>query len=227
MSTSEAGPAEPPEGAEGRAAFLLEMRARGVQDLRVLRALERVPREAFAPRRYHDLARRHVALPLRCGQTLPEPWLAARMIEALSLTPEHGVLEVGSGSGYAAALMSTIARSVLSVERFQTLAVEASARLRRLGVDNVRIVWGDGLEAGREAGPFDRIIVQGALAEPPESLLGALAADGVLVMARPERGEPLRRRVVRILRTAGGGLDVASICPCRLQPIIPGRSRAL
>ncbi|WP_395665368.1 protein-L-isoaspartate O-methyltransferase [Methylocella sp.] len=214
------------DAAAGRAAFLLELRARGIQDVRVLRALESVPREAFTPHRYQDLARRHLALPLRCGQTLPEPWLTARMIEALSLSPEHRALEIGTGSGYAAALMARLSARVLTIERFQTLAVEAAARLREQGAANVRVLWDDGLVAGPLAGPFDRILVEGALAEPPDALVAALAPDGVMVMARPERGAPLRRRIVRLTRGAGG-LDMTSICPCRLQPIVPGRSRLL
>lgn len=224
-----------PAGAQGedaavfgasRAAFLLDMRARGIQDVDVLRALETVPRETFAPHRYQDLARRNFALPLRCGQTLPDPWLTARMIEALSLFAQARVLEIGTGSGYAAALMARIAARVLTFERFRTLALEAGTRLAAQGVANVRVEWGDGLTEAAQAGPFDRIIVEGALAEPPDALTGALAPDGVLVMARPERGAPHRQRVLRVARGVGG-LVTTPVCVCRLQPILPGRSRVL
>ncbi|ACK50307.1 Protein-L-isoaspartate(D-aspartate) O-methyltransferase [Methylocella silvestris BL2] len=212
---------------QSKAAFLLEMRARGIQDVNLLRALETVPRETFVPHRYRDLARRNLALPLRCGQTLPEPWLCARMIEALSLSPRCVVLEIGAGSGYAAALIARIASRIVSFERFQTLAVEAGARLEQLGVQNARVIWGDGLAGAAAFGPFDKIIVQGALAEPPDALLGVLADGGVLVMARPDRGEPRRQHIVRVTRNGGGGFDVAPVCPCRMQPILAGKSRAL
>lgn len=213
--------------AQAKAAFLLTMRARGIQDVNVLRALETVPREIFVPHRYQDLARRHLALPLRCGQTLPEPWLAARMIEALSVSSRHRVLEIGTGSGYATALIARIAREVVSFERVQSLAVEAAARLTHLGVDRARVMSGDGLAIGPDAGPFDRIIVQGALNEPPDSLISLLGGDGVMVMARPDRGDLRRQHVVRIIRAGPSGLDIAPICTCRLQPILQGESRAL
>ena len=212
--------------AQVKAAFLLAMRARGIQDVNVLRALETVPREIFVPHRYQDLARRHLALPLRCGQTLPEPFLAARMIEALELAGNHRVLEIGAGSGYATALIARVAREIISIERFQSLAIEAAARLARLGFDRASVVWGDGLAVPPDAGPFDRIIVQGALAEPPENLLALLGPGGVLVMARPDPGDRRRQHVVR-LTLGGGGLDAVAVCPCRLQPILPGASRAL
>ena len=213
--------------AQAKAAFLLTMRARGIQDVNVLRALETVPREIFVPHRYQDLARRHLALPLRCGQTLPEPWLAARMIEALSVSSRHRVLEIGTGSGYATALIARIAREVVSFERVQSLAVEAAARLARLGVDGARVISGDGLAIEPDAGPFDRIIVQGALNEPPDSLINLLGGDGVMVMARPDRGDLRRQHIVRIIRAGPSGLDIAPICTCRLQPILKGESRAL
>jgi protein-L-isoaspartate(D-aspartate) O-methyltransferase len=213
--------------AQVKAAFLLAMRARGIQDVNVLRALETVPREIFVPHRYQDLARRHLALPLRCGQTLPEPFLAARMIEALELAPHHRVLEIGAGSGYATTLMARIAREIVSIERFQSLAIEAAARLARLGFDRASVAWGDGLAVAPEAGPFDRIIVQGALPDAPATLVALLGPGGVLVMARPDPGDSRRQHVARLTRNGAGGLDAVAVCPCRLQPILPGASRAL
>jgi protein-L-isoaspartate(D-aspartate) O-methyltransferase len=213
--------------AQAKAVFLLALRARGIQDLEVLRALETIPREIFVPHRYVDLARRDLALPLRCGQTLPEPWLAARMIEVLAPASQHRVLEIGTGSGYATALLARIAREVLSIERFQSLAIEAGARLERLEVRNAGVVWGDGLAMLPQIGLFDRVIVQGALSEIPESLVAALAEDGVLVAARPDPGAPMRQHVVRIVRDEEGGLAETPICPCRLQAILSGEARAL
>ncbi|WP_051953070.1 protein-L-isoaspartate O-methyltransferase family protein [Methylocapsa aurea] len=213
--------------AQAKAVFLLALRARGIQDLEVLRALETIPREIFVPHRYVDLARRDLALPLRCGQTLPEPWLAARMIEVLAPASQHRVLEIGTGSGYATALLARIAREVLSIERFQSLAIEAGARLERLEVRNAGVVWGDGLAMLPQIGLFDRVIVQGSLSEIPESLVAALAEDGVLVAARPDPEAPMRQHVVRIVRDEEGGLAETPICPCRLQAILSGEARAL
>ncbi len=203
------------------------MRARGIRDVNVLRALEMVPREIFVPHRYADLARRDLALPLRCGQTLPEPWLAARMIEVLAPLPHHRVLEIGAGSGYATALLARIAREVVSVERFQSLAIEAGERLARLGVMNAGVAWGDGLAVSPQTGPFDRVIVQGALTELPENLIAVLAPDGVIVMARPDLDVPAHQHVVRIARNETDALEATPICPCRLQAILPGVSQAL
>ena len=214
--------------AEDLAAFMMMMlRARGIQDLNLLRAVETVPREIFVPHRFADLARRPVALPLRCGQTLPEPWLAARMIEALELAPHHRVLEIGTGSGYAAALLARLAREVLSIERFKTLAIEAEERLSQLAITNAAVVFGDGLAISPSTGPFDRIIVQGVLAEVPENLLAALGEEGVLVAARPDPAAPRRQQVVRITRNEAAGIDTSPVCPCQLQALLPGEAAAL
>jgi protein-L-isoaspartate(D-aspartate) O-methyltransferase len=215
------------EDAQDKAAFLMDLRARGIQDLNLLRALEIVPREIFVPHRFADLARRPIALPLRCGQTLPEPWLAARMIEALAPARDHRVLEIGTGSGYATALLARLAREVLSIERFQSLAIEAEARLARLGITNAGIVFGDGLAILPNIGPFDRIIVQGLLIEIPENLIAALGAEGLLVAARPDHKTPSGQHIARIARNEAGGLDETPICASRLQALLPGEAQGL
>jgi len=114
------------------------------------------------------------------------------MIEVLAPSSNHRVLEIGTGSGYATALLARLAREVISIERFQSLAIEAGARLEQLGVDNAGVTWGDGAAIGPAAGPFDRIIVQGSLNEIPAPLIAALAAEGVLVTARPDPSAPAR-----------------------------------
>jgi len=224
---------EPPPGleeaieAQNKAAFLMDLRARGIQDLGLLRALETVPREIFVPHRFADLARRAIALPLRCGQTLPEPWLTARMIEALAPLPRHRVLEIGTGSGYATALLARLAREVLSIDRFKSLAIEAEARLARLGITNAGVVFGDGLAILRGIGNFDRVIVQGLLAEVPENLIAVLGEHGLLVAARPDLKTMSRQHIARIARNGAGGIDETSVCPSRLQALLPGEALAL
>lgn len=209
--------------AEAKAAFHLRMRARGIRDTNVLRAFERVLRHDFVPHRYLDLAARDLALPIGCGQTLDEPWLVARMIEALSVQPTHRVLQVGAGTGYATAILAQLAAEVMGLERYQSLASAAQARIAGLAIGHAAVVWGDGLAVPPEAGAFDRILVHGVLAELPASLTDRLAPDGVLVAACPV-GEG--QAVKRITRHEDGFAD-ATICPCRLQPIQPGLAAAL
>ena len=225
---------EPPVGfeeqaieAQNKAAFLMALRARGIRDLGLLRALEAVPREIFVPHRFADLARRPIALPLRCGQTLPEPWLTAKMIEALAPLPCHRVLEIGTGSGYATALLARLAREVLSIERFKTLAIEAEARLARLAITNAGVVFGDGLAISPKIGPFDRVIVQSLLAEVPENLVAALGEDGILVAARPDPKSLSRQHIAQLARNGAGGIDENPVCPSRLQALLPGEALAL
>ena len=119
--------------AEERAAFHMRLRAHGIQDLSVLRTLELVPRALFVPHRYADLAQKDVALPIGCGQSVLEPCLVARMMEALELARHHRVLEVGTGTGYTTAILGQLAGEVISLERFQSLATEARARTRADG----------------------------------------------------------------------------------------------
>lgn len=206
--------------AHARMAFLLGLRGRGVADVAVLRAMEVAPRESFVPRQYADLAWRDIALPIACGQTMPEPWLVARMMEALKVGAGRRALEIGSGSGYATAILAQLAGEVVSFERYRSLAVEARTRLESLGVQNASIAWDDGLEAGVAAGPFDRILVHGCLDDIPPSLAGVLADGGVLVAVRPSgRG----RRLVRHVKTSAG-FDQTALATCRASPLMRGRS---
>ena len=137
-------PSANPE-AEERIQFMLRLRARGIRDLRLLRALERAPRSLFMPQRYADVAARDIALPIGGGQTSPPPSVVAAMIEALDPPPHGRVLEVGAGSGYATALLAQLSGEVVSLERRRTLALEAAARLSAFGLDNARVEWADAL----------------------------------------------------------------------------------
>jgi protein-L-isoaspartate(D-aspartate) O-methyltransferase len=212
--------------AEERAAFHMRLRAQGIRDLAVLRTLELVPRALFIPHRYADLAQKDVALPIGCGQTISEPCLVARMMEALDLAKHHRVLEVGAGSGYTAAILSQLAGEVISIERFQSLATEARSRLGQMGIDNAGVVWGDGLNIPAEVGAFDRIFVEGRLDDGPEPFIGLLEDGGVLVFARRDPEAAGRQQVVRLERH-GNETAMTFVSPCRMQAILPGLAQAL
>jgi protein-L-isoaspartate(D-aspartate) O-methyltransferase len=211
--------------AEERAAFHMRLRGRGIQDLAVLRTLELVPRALFVPHRFADLAQKDVALPIGCGQTISEPWLVARMMESLDLAKQHKVLEVGSGAGYTAAILGQLAAEVISVERFQSLATEARARLGQMGIDNVGIVWGDGLALPRQLGSFDRIFVEGRL-QDPSPFIDFLNDDGVLIYARTNPEIAQAQQLMRLTKT-GDTSEQKVVATCRLQAMVPGLSRAL
>ena len=167
--------------AEERAQFMLRMRARGIEDLGVLRALERAPRALFIPQRYSDMSARDIVLPIGCGQSAPPPSVVASMIQVLDVKRRHSVLEIGTGTGYATALLAQLAGQVLSLERCQSLALEASARLEAFGVKNAEVAWADGLAAGPGIGRFDRLIVHGLIDAAHQPLFGLLGDNGILV----------------------------------------------
>ena len=212
---------------EEKAAFLLRLRSSGIRDLDLLRALEKIPREMFVPHRFVDLARRDLALPIGCGQTLSEPSLVARMIAALGVAREQRVLEIGTGSGYATAILAEIGAQVVSIERFQTLAIAARLRLERLGKQNVEVIFADGLGVPAAAGPFDRILIHARLDEVPPDLVALLAVDGRIVVARPDREVAWRQVLVELRRDAAGALVETQIGPCRLPALLPGIAQVL
>jgi protein-L-isoaspartate(D-aspartate) O-methyltransferase len=215
------------DDAEERAQFTLRMRARGIQDLALLRALERAPRSLFMPQRYQDIAARDIALPIGCGQTAPPPSVVAAMIEALGLNRAHSVLEIGAGSGYATALLSQLAGRIVSVERCQSLALEAAARLEAFGVDNARVAWADGLAPDAHAGPFDRIVVHGLIDRAPSGLVGLLTADGVLVAAAVGEGSR-DQRIIRLARDREGQFVASDRGAARsFLPLSAGLARGL
>jgi protein-L-isoaspartate(D-aspartate) O-methyltransferase len=215
---------------EARAALLLQVRRAGVRDLAVMRAIETVPREFFAPYRFKDLASRNIALPIECGQIMPSAADLAQRIEALGVERGHRVLEVGAGSGYGAALLSKLAREVVSLERFRTLAIEAAKRLEQLSVTNALVLFADGLAPPQSLGLFDRIVMHMSVEAAPRSLLDALAPRGALLFGRlqPEKaGERREERLIRLTREANGSLRETEIGPCRLGPALAGVAQVL
>lgn len=208
----------------GRMEFLLGLRRRGIIDQAVLRALEEVPRENFVMPEFRDDAYADQALPIMCGQTISQPYLVAYMTEQLALKPEHRVLEVGTGSGYQAAVLSRLAREVVSIERYRTLAEGARARFQELGFDNISVVIGDGLAGVPERAPYDRIVVTAAAESIPQALVDQLAPDGVMLLPLGPHAGP--QRLVKLTRTAEGEAREDLIW-VRFVPLLPGQAREL
>lgn len=213
----------PPRAAIAAAAFTLSLRARGIRDTAVVGAMERVPRAAFAPARFRDLAATDVALPLPCGQTMTGPTTIAMMLVALGPSRDQRTLEIGTGSGYVTALLVKLGARIRTVERYALLAEEAQARFRAEGVEGVTVETGDAL--GEELGlvssgaRFDRIVVNGALPGPPPSLTSLLAPGGRLVGAIAAHGFP---RLVTVGRSPDGQLRQEIGAPLRISPLVVG-----
>jgi protein-L-isoaspartate(D-aspartate) O-methyltransferase len=175
------------------------LRGRGIHDERVLAAMHDIPREAFVPRELASLAYEDRPLPIEAGQTISQPYIVALMTEALHLAPHDIVLEVGSGSGYAAAVLSRVAKHVYTVEREGALAQTARERLAKLGYTNVDVKCGDGTLGWKEHAPFDAIVVAAAGPALPPALLEQLAIGGRLVMPV---GDEHVQQLVRVTRLA-------------------------
>jgi protein-L-isoaspartate(D-aspartate) O-methyltransferase len=204
--------------------FQLNLRRRGISDQAVLRAMEEVPREVFVEPADQGYAYRDSALGIACGQTISQPFVVAYMTEQLQLQRQHRVLEIGTGSGYQAAILSRLCSHVLTVERYRTLADSARARLQKLGYDNVEVLLGDGYDIPAGAGTFDRIIVTAAMEQIPEALLERLEPGGILIApVGPHHGT---QTLVRVTRT-DAGFDRRELVDVRFVPALPGIAREL
>lgn len=212
---------EPATDAEriGTAAFVLSLRGRGVSDTAVLRALETVPRDFFAPRRFADLSRSDVALPLACGQTMTAPATVAQMLVALHVHPGQRVLEIGTGSGYVTALLARLGGQVRSVERRSVLSEGASRRLEAAGLADIELIDGDGLEGLPDDTHYDRILLNGVVPAVPSTLTSRLLAGGRLVGATATSGAP---RLLIITRSTDGSLVHTVGAALRLSPLVTG-----
>src|ERR1700676_2911822 len=204
--------------------FQLNLRRRGISDQAVLRALEEIPREMFVEAEDRADAYRDSALGIACGQTISQPFVVAYMTEQLQLQKHHRVLEIGTGSGYQAAILSRLCSQVLTLERYRTLADTARARLKNLGCGNVEVMLGDGFDIPADAGNFDRIIVTAAMAQVPESLAQRLEPGGVLIApVGPHQGT---QTLIRVTRTEAG-FDARELVDVRFVPALPGIAREL
>jgi protein-L-isoaspartate(D-aspartate) O-methyltransferase len=210
---------------ENRAALLLKLRTQGIRNTDVLRAIETIPREAFVPHQLADLAQRDLPLPIACGQTMTEPSLVARMLEALDISREHRVLEIGTGSGYVTAILASLAKHVTSSDRFHTLIAGAHARLEALGLSNVELVCGDGL-ATDIAGPFERILVHLSLTENPQRLIDLLTPAGILIYGH-STGQGRSTNLICLARDMHGRIEETDLGACILPQPISGLAAAL
>jgi protein-L-isoaspartate(D-aspartate) O-methyltransferase len=214
----------PGDDSVNRMQFQLMLRRRGIADPAVLRALDEVPREHFVDGGLAGSAYADQALPIACGQTISQPYVVAFMTEQLAVQPRHRVLEVGTGSGYQAAVLSRLAREVVSVERYRTLADRARMRLETLGYRNVEVRAGDGLVGVAEGAPFDRIMITAAAESVPDALTEQLADGGVMVLPLgPHDGT---QRLVRLTKN-GDELKRENLIGVRFVPLLPGQALEL
>jgi protein-L-isoaspartate(D-aspartate) O-methyltransferase len=190
-----------------------QLRRRGIEDERVLAAMEEVPRELFLPERMRRRAYRDGAVRIGEGQTMSQPWIVACMAQLLELGGDETVLEVGAGSGYAAAVLSRLCAEVITIERFSTLARQAAETLAGLGYDNVEVRVGDGSRGAPDRAPFGGISVTAtAEDEPPPALVAQLAPGAALVC-------PIARgRSEQLVRVRGG--DEESVASVRFVPLV-------
>jgi protein-L-isoaspartate(D-aspartate) O-methyltransferase len=208
----------------GHMKFLLDMRQRGIMDAAVLRAMEEVPREKFVMSEHARSAYADRAMPIACGQTISQPYVVAYMTEQLAVAPHHHVLEVGTGSGYQAAILSRLVAKVTSIERYRTLADAARIRLKALRYDNVDVVAGDGMAGAPDRAPFDRIIVTAAAEAIPQALVDQLAIGGIMMLPL---GPTDDNQVLAKLVRAETGIERTDLIGVRFVPLLPGQAREL
>jgi protein-L-isoaspartate(D-aspartate) O-methyltransferase len=193
-----------------------QLRRRGIDDERVLAAMAEVPREHFVPEEIRSSAYNDSALPIGHEQTISQPWVVAAICQALRLSGEETVLEIGTGSGYSAAILGRLAGRVVSIERVPELGETARGKLDELGIENVKVVVGDGSRGYPQEAPYDAIAVHAATPEAPHSLLAELATNGRLVVPIATGSADLLVAFIR----EDGSLRQETIGPCRFVPLI-------
>ena len=206
--------------AELKMRFLYALRSRGVTDARVLTAMERIDRGQFVRGLFADRAYEDMPLPIACGQTISQPSVVGLMTQALNIQPRDTVLEVGTGSGYQAAILSQLARRVYTVDRFRRLVREAQELFRELGLVNITAFTADGSRGLPDQAPFDRILVTAAAEDPPGPLLAQLKIGGIMVV--PVGQSDAVQSLIKVTRTAEKGFDYQEIRPVRFVPLVEG-----
>ena len=194
-----------------------QLAARGIRDSRVLDAMGKVRRERFVGQGYEGLAYQDTALPIASGQTISQPYIVALMAEAAEIKPTDRVLEVGTGCGYAAAVLGELAEEVFTIERHANLGDEALGRLQREGYHNIHVRVGDGTEGWPDAAPFDAILVAAAAGSPPQTLKDQIAQGGRLIIPVGRNDEQALKKITRLDETAYREEDLGAV---RFVPLI-------
>ncbi|MGA1181633.1 MAG: protein-L-isoaspartate(D-aspartate) O-methyltransferase [Marivivens sp.] len=205
--------------AERKMQFLFALRSRGVTDARVLTAMEKIDRADFVRGIFADRAYEDMPLPIGAGQTISQPSVVGLMTQALNIQPRDKILEVGTGSGYQAAVLSQLARRVYTIERHKRLVTEAQAIFDRLGLSNITAVHADGSFGLPEQAPFDRILVTAAAEDPPGPLLAQLRVGGIMVV--PVGQSDAVQSLIRVTRTEDG-FDYDELRAVRFVPLVEG-----
>ena len=203
--------------------LIMELRQQGITDTKVLSALERIPRELFIQESFHDQAYENIALPISHGQTISQPYIVAYMTEALKVGPRKKVLEVGTGSGYQAAVLAPLCRRLYTIERHRLLLKAAEARFAELRLSNITTRAGDGYKGWTEQAPFDRIIVTAAAPEIPPVLIDQLAPGGILVV--PVGRSSNEQNIVRVTKRDDHEIDREILLPVRFVPLVAGPAK--
>ena len=205
--------------AERKMRFLFALRTRGVTDSRVLTAMERIDRGLFVRGTFADRAYEDMPLPIACGQTISQPSVVGLMTQALQVNPRDTVLEVGTGSGYQAAILSQLARRVYTVDRYRRLVREAGDLFRKLDLVNITTITADGSHGLPDQAPFDRILVTAAAEDPPGPLLEQLKPGGIMVV--PVGQSDAVQALIKVTRTIRG-FDYEELRPVRFVPLVEG-----
>lgn len=203
--------------------LIMNLRSAGITDTAVLSAMERIPRDVFVPRAMQDQAYEDIALPIGRGQTISQPFVVAFMTQALELNDRMKVLEVGTGSGYQASILSKLVRRVYTIERHKPLLDHAEKIFEQLKIRNITAIAGDGMKGWPQQAPFDRIIVTAAAQDtPPQALLDQLAIGGILVVPVGRTGNQVLKRYKR---EGDDTFAIKDLMPVRFVPLLPDLAR--
>ncbi len=201
--------------------LIMDLRNAGVTDTRVLAAIEKIPREVFVEEAFLDQAYANQALPIHCGQTISQPFIVGLMTQALELTDRHKVLEVGTGSGYQASILSRLVRRVYTVERHRDLLTTAEKRFAALNLHNLTTLCGDGYKGWPAQAPFDRILVTAAARLVPPDLVAQLSDEGGIMVLPVGDAAGLHQEVIRV-RKEGTQFKSERLFPVRFVPLVEG-----
>lgn len=208
--------------AEAKMQFLFALRSQGVTDARVLQAMESIDRQVFLKGIFSERAYEDTPLPIACGQTISQPSVVGLMTQALQITPRDKVLEIGTGSGYQAAILAKLARRVYTIDRHRRLVREARAVFEALDLHTITAITDDGSHGLPDQAPFDRIIVTAAAEDPPGPLLAQLKIGGIMVV--PVGQSDAVQSLIRVRKTESG-LDYDELRSVRFVPLLEGLGR--